>query len=486
MDGKFESVSAKIRKFGHDLSFYSVAHIIPALLALAALMLFTRVFPPGMFGRYSLVLAVAGVSSTFLYGWLDYSVRRFAPKLDQNLVMRNTSFIYIGISTVFLLIGVTGYVLASDRLGPYAIFYFAGLALALSRAGLQILLAFFRAVLDARRVTIFRLTRAVIVLAMSVVLAIVVFEHIVGWIWGTTIGITVTCILIFITSDKLQVRPLLDREITSRMFWYGVPMIGFIIGDAFLVQADRVLLGILADSVAVGIYSSNYMLVDRGLRLVYTPMIKSINPIIIDSWEDDGQQDVGSLLNQFVRYFLLLGVPAMVGIALLSETVSNLLIGEQFTDGFVIIPMVAVGMFFWAFSNIVQVVHQIKEKTALLSYGIIVIIALNLVLNVPLITWYGYIGAAVATLLSYGLYCAFVIGFSFRYLQWDFPLASLRNTVAGGALMAVPTIGLYINGSYGPAYSVVTAVVGVAIYFGVLIGVGEIGHTEMKQIQRLI
>ena len=486
MDGKVEAVSERARQFLHDVSFYSIAHVIPALLSLGLLMLFTRTFEPDMFGRYSLSLAVAGIASTLLYGWLNYSVLRYAPQLDEEVVIRNTFSLYLGISVVLFLVAITGYLLFSHRLGAYAIFYFAALALAISRGGLQVLLAYFRSVLDSQKVTLFRLTRAVIALGFSIVLALFVLDHIVGWLWGTTVAIAMTCAVIFVTSKQIRATPLFEREIVSRLFGYGVPMIGFIIGDAFLVQADRVLLEVLAGSVAVGIYSSNYMLVDRGLRLAYTPILQAISPIIIDSWEEDNEREIADMLNTFTRYFILLAVPALVGLAVLSQTVSTLLVGEDFTSGYVIIPIVAIGLFFWSLANLGQVVIELKEQTSLLSYGILVIIVLNLVLNVPLITSFGYLGAAVATTVSYALYCVFVLVVSSRYISWQFPTVAFRNALAGGVLMALPTIVLYAVNSYSVLVSFLTAALGGILYLIVLYVLDEVGEAEITKLRQVL
>ena len=486
MESTTKEVGDRVRQLVHDLSFYSVAHIVPALLSLGALMLFTRTFRPEMFGRYSLSLAVAGIVSTLLYGWLNYSVLRYAPQLDEELVIRNAFSVYLGISSVLLLVAVGGYLVLRHRLGPYTVFFFASVGLALARGGLQVLLAFFRSILDSQKVTLFRLARAVVALGFSVVLAIFVLDHIVGWIWGTTIGIVVACVLIFVTSKQVRASPAVDREMIGRLAGYGVPMIGFVIGDAFLVQADRVLIEVFAGSVAVGIYSSNYMLVDRGLRLAYTPMLQAMSPIIIDSWEGDNEGEIAETLTKFMRYFVLLGVPVVVGVAVLSQTVSTLLIGDEFTSGYVIIPIVAVGLFLWSLANLAQVAIEIKEETSLLSYGILVVIVLNVALNVPLITSFGYVGAAVATVISYGLYCAFTLVFSSRYIDWQFPVLPFRNALIAGAVMACPTAALYVTGTYGLAVSLLTAAVGGVLYGAVLYALDEVGARDINNLGALL
>lgn len=479
MSQPVETISERVQQFVHDLSFYSIGNVVPALLALVGLMLFSRVFAPDSFGRYSLALAVAGISSTLLYGWLDYSVLRYAPQFDENLVIRNTATMYIGISAVFGTVAVAGYWLFGDHLGEYAVFYWAALALALARGAVKPLLAFFRATLSSRSVTLFQVIDAVVALVVSIGLAIFLFEHIVGWVWGTAIGLIVTAGLIYATSDKVRGTPLFQRDLVGRMFHYGIPMIGFIVGDTMLMQADRVLLEFLVGSAAVGIYSANYMIVDRGLRLAYTPIIQSIVPIIIDSWEEDNEPEIRDMLTDFTRYFILLGIPALVLVAVLSKTVSTLVVGEGYEGGFVVIPVVSVGLFLWSLANVGQVVFQLVEKTSVLSVGILGAIAVNLGLNVPLIASFGYLGAAVATTVSYAVYWIFVAVASSRYMPWEIPLSCFRNALIAGLLMAVPSVALYVLDLYSLLSSIVAAAIGVPIYLGTIYLLGEIERESL-------
>jgi len=192
------------------------------------------------------------------------------------------------------------------------------------------------------------------------------------------------------------------------------------------------------------------------------------------------------MLSTFVRYFVLLGVPALVGVGVLSQTVSSLLIGDEFTSGYVIIPIVAVGLFLWALANLAQVAIEIKERTSVLSYGILVIIVLNVALNIPLITAFGYLGAAVATALSYALYCVFVIVFSSRYIAWRFPVVPFRNALIGGAAMACPTAVVYVTGTYSPVVSVFTAAGGGVLYVTVLYVLDEVGAREINNLRELL
>lgn len=486
MDRPVGAVSDRVRRFLRDASLYSVANVVPALLSLGALMLFSRVFAPEAFGRYSIALAVGGIASTLLYGWLDYAVLRYAPEFDARDVIRNTFSLWVAISVGFVAVALLSYALVGHHLGPYGVFFFAALALAVTRGALKPVLAFFRATLNPKRVTAFRVVKAAVGLGVAVSLALVVFDHIVGWVWGTVAGIVVTLVLVLVTTDSVTATPTVRRETVSRMFWYGVPMIGFIIGDSVLVQADRVLLEVLAGSAAVGVYTANYMLVDRGLRLAYTPLLQAITPIIIDSWSDASEREVREMLTEYTRYFLLLGVPVLFLVAVMSQTVARLLVGAEYRSGFVVIPIVALGLFMWSLANLGQVVFELKERTSVLSYGILGVIAVNLAINVPLIGRYGYIGAAVATTVSYGLYLGFVAWRSSRHIAWEFPMRCFRNTTTGGVLLASPTLALYAVDAYSVLGSIVTASLGVPIYLAAIYLLNEIKYEDIKRVQRTL
>jgi O-antigen/teichoic acid export membrane protein len=477
-----EAVGQRLRSFVTDLSLYSVANAVPALLSLAALVLFSRLFSPTSFGRYSLALAVVGVSSTLLFGWLDYVILRYAPQLDEEQVVGNTLSLYGGVALGFAAVGTAGFFVIGEQLGPYRPFYLAALALALGRGLLQPVLALFRALLDAKRATLFRLLQAVVGLAAAVCLAVFLFDHIVGWMWGTVVGVFVALLVAFGSSDTLRTRPSWEQEHVRRLLRYGLPMIGFIVGDELLTQADRFVVEILAGSAAVGIYSANYMLVDRGLRLAYTPIIQTINPRLVDAWDGDNEADIGRMLHHFTRVFVLLAAPALALVTIMSQTMSDLVVGEGFEEGFVIIPIVGVGLMCWALANLVQVVFEIKERTPTLSMVVLTLICLNLVLNIPLVALFGYLGAAVATTLSYVLYGVYVAVRSSRHVDWVFPVwSSVRATIAGLA-MVLPAGLLYVAGAYTIPTSVLAAVVGAVIYPTLLWLLGEVDAADRRRI----
>lgn len=479
-------VSNTFRQFVTDLSAYSVATVVPAILSLTALIIFTRVFSPATFGRYSIAIAVAGIGSTLLTGWIDRSVLRFAPEMDsQELVEMVFSLVGV-ISLVVLPIAGVAYLLFGEALGAYEPFYVAALAFMLTQGLFQPLVVLYRATLNSKLVTAFKSLNAVVKIVASVFLALVLLDDIVGWLWGGVIGFVVTLGAMFATSSTLRTVPRIRREHLARMAGYGLPMIGWILGDPLLNQADRLLIEFLRGSAAVGIYASNYSLVDRGLRLALLPILQSIQPIVFNAWCGDNRDEIQRLLNRFTRYFLILATPPLVLISALSKPLSTMLLGEQFHPGFVVIPIVSVGVALWSLANLGQLGLEVQELTGLLSRGLLGAVVFNVVVDIPLIITFGYIGAAVGTVLSYAVYAGFVWVASRQHVSWVMPTRTVRNVFVAGGAMAVPPTLLYVSGEYTLIRAVVTAVFMPPIYLGVLYLSGEITPAEFDRLRSFV
>lgn len=480
------NVSDSASQFLKDVSAYSVAGFIPAILNIAALVIFTRIFSPAAFGRHSIAIVLGGIGSTLLYGWLNKSIIRFAPEMDEKKVIGTVYAVVIGINVA--LIAVTGsiYFLAGDWLGKYQPFYVVTVVYLMVQGAFHPMIALLRATLKSKVVTLFMIVRAVLMLAISVLIVLFIYDHISGWIWGRVIGISIGIILIVAISDALRAMPRIDRSTLARIFGYGVPMVGWIMGDPLLNQADRFLIEFLKGSATVGIYVSNYSLADRGMRLAMIPLIDAIQPIIINRWNGDNVEEVERVLRQFTKYFLILSVPALVLLGALSRPLSTVFLGQEFHEGFVVIPIVGAGVFVWSLSNLGQIGLEIRERTALMSRGLLVCVVFNIIANIPLIIAYGYVGAAVGTLLSYGAYSVFVFWSSRDRIEWDLPVRTIGSVFFAGSVIAAIPLFLYLTGRYTLVRMVVLVAFLPFIYAGILYQLDEITRDNIAQLKQFV
>lgn len=66
------------KSFINDIYKYLPSQVIPAVVGFISIPVITRLFPPGDYGNYVLIMATTGVLLT-LTGWLSMLIIRFYP-----------------------------------------------------------------------------------------------------------------------------------------------------------------------------------------------------------------------------------------------------------------------------------------------------------------------------------------------------------------------------------------------------------------------
>lgn len=469
-----------IQKFKNDLGYYAVASIIPAILGLLALSIFTRVFSTASYGRYALTVTGVSISTTIIFGWLRQSILRFDSeetnyKVNQLVILIFLLTFIFSIIACFILWNYN--ILSASK---YYKFVFVGILLVWTQGVYTTSKVLFEARLESKLVSAYEFLFSSIKLVTAVALAIYLINDIVGWLWGGVFSGFVCTLLMwrkFKIGNKFE---LAGMGLLIRFFRYGFPMIGWLLGLSLLNFGDRILLEALSSSSAVGIYSSNYTIGHRGMLLVFTPLIQAAHPIIMDQWKDDNPEEILDLMTKFTRYFLVVGIPVLIGVATMSYPLSKLFLPQEHLQGYLIIPFVVSGLFFW---NITMIGHkglEVKNKTKIMLVGVFLTVLTNLALNFILIPQLGFIGAAIATLLSFLFYTIFIYIISRQYIRWKIPVTSLVNTGLAGSIMMLPCVFAYLITFSSGIMTFISTILGLGLYLITLYWLGEFKSDELS------
>ncbi|QCW02595.1 oligosaccharide flippase family protein [Natrinema pallidum] len=470
-----------IARFIQDFGFYTVAEFVPAALGLVALVFYTRVFDTAAYGQYSLTIVFVTVLSTGLFGWLEQAVLRFESTSEE--IVPTAILTLCLISAIGIAIGTISFVLLGDHLGQYRIFYMAAVVATVSTGSFRVFKSIFQSQLKSKQVSIYSLIRAVLKLSVGISLSVFVFDSIVGWVWGAAIGSAVGVLSMFVRLNIYQVS--FDKNTVRQLLWYGVPMIGWLFGLTLLTFADRILIEMLSSTSEVGIYSSNYMLVQTGLPLVLSPIIQTLHPIIMNEWDENSHKKAESLISEYSRYYIILGTCATIFAAIISRPLSTLVLGNSFHSGFVIIPIIALSLFFWNFSMIGHKGLELYEATGIMTCGVGFAVVTNIFLNFLLIPPYSYIGAAFATLLSSAVYVIFAYLMSWKTVRWTIPRETLVHVSVAGCGMAITGLFGYAIDMTLPLL-VFDGIIGILVYFLTLFAFGEFRSGEVVWMRKVI
>lgn len=467
-----------ILNVGKDTLLYIPSKLFPALFGFIGLSVYTRIFPPNEYGDYSLIIATVGIAGIFAYSWINQSnLRFFSPyKIGNKLgVFFSTSFFTLigalAISSLILII------LSKFSLLPHGIANYVMLAIGVmfTMAFFETLMTILRAERNPKSVSLFRSLSSGLCLAISLLL-----------IYTFNLGIAAILLGYILTNSMLSATIILKfkfyRYIHFRYFSgkalkeyadYGIPLIATSLFSWILALSDRYIIEYFRGSGEVGIYSATYQLAEYPMSLISSLIVMAAFPIIIDTWEKNGDKVTKELISNVTRYYLLLAIPSLIGIIILSKEIM-LILGRSYSVGYNVLPWVCFGSLMAGMCIYVNKGLELKRNTRILAFLVGIAGISNIVMNLLLIPKYGFYGAGVATGIAYLIYFVLSVSISRRYLEWTIPTNSIKNILICSMVMGIM---LFIAKKY-LAESLLNLVMliglGTTIYFITLFFTGEI------------
>ncbi len=208
----------------------------------------------------------------------------------------------------------------------------------------------------------------------------------------TTIGV----ILLFsvLRHTSVQFSKAKVREVLS----FGFPLIFAASGWFILDASDRYFLAHFSGMSEVGIYALGYKLTFILLAVVVMPFELAYGPFVFANMK---HPDFKKTMSRLFTYLVLTLVIVSYLIVLFSRDAIKLIAPEEFNSAYLVticvLPASAFsGIIYWASAQL-----HIVKKTYYIAIIIIGAALLNVMLNYALIPKHGWIGAAIATNISF-------------------------------------------------------------------------------------
>ena len=473
-----------------DLSKYLPAQIVPGIVGFISIPIITRLFPPGEYGTYVLVMATISVFSTIV-GWLSMSIIRFYPayerdkKLDEfyGTVLKMTFISILVLSFIFssVLLLLKSHISAS----LYPLMWI-GVPIFILTSCFLVLLEFFRAKRQISWYSGFKIWNCITAIGFGILLVIVFHFGVDGLLWGSVLSLVVAFPFLWkISAGKVPPHSKnISIPLTSEMAKYGFPLVIGNLAAWILSISDRYVLEFFRSSKEVGIYSASYGISEHSIMLIATLFALTSGSIVYNIWEKEGEKKSQEFLSELTRYYLLVCIPAVVGLSVLAEPLITILTGQEYHEGYKIIPLVASGAFFLGLQQRFYPGINLYKKTYLIMFSIIVTGLLNLGLNFLLVPQYGYPAAALTTLISYVFLLVLIVVVSRRFFIWEFPFKSLGKVICASAIMGVVvyTVGNGLTSSTLLNF-IISVCVGIVVYLLMLFLVREIREEEIQELR---
>jgi O-antigen/teichoic acid export membrane protein len=479
------------KSFITDFVKYAPAYSIPALIGLITIPIMTELFSPEDYGLYVLVTATISVLTT-MADWPVSSVIRYYAAADRdNRLGSLKASTMAGFLLPLMLISGIFYVivsLAKTALGEHLYHMMViGIAVFVLGAAVDVSMSFLQARRKATFYTLFSIWRSIAGLGVGVGLVVVFGFGVDGLLLGAALSYIFTLPILF--KFAIERFPKIGRISTSTlkdMIRYSIPLVIGNLAAWVLSLSDRYILELFRGSHEVGIYSASYGISEKSVLVLTSLFLLASTPISIQVWERDSEQKARDLISSVTRYYLLLCLPAAVGISVLTMPVTEVLIDKAYHEGFRIMPFIAFGVLLFGLQQRFHAGFIFYKKTSVLTVAIGAAGLVNVGLNLLLVPEYGYMAAAITKLIGYMVLLAIIIILSRRLFVWRFPCKSLLKAAIASAVMASVVYPIGNGLTVSPLINLVTGViVGILVYIAMLFLLQEIQEEEIKLLREI-
>lgn len=237
---------------------------------------------------------------------------------------------------------------------------------------------------------------------------------------------------------------------------------------------DRTMIGyMIAEKSELGNYEEAYKLINVLFTVVSSLSIVMV-PRIASVFASGDKKKLNDYIIKSFRFTFFLAFPMMMGIITISKEFVPIFLGEGYDKVAIIIDILAPMLVLCGITNVIGTQYLLptkrqKEYTLSILGGLIV----NIVLNLVAISFYGAIGAAVATTISQLVVACVQIYYVKREISIKRVLKSGKKYGIVSVVMLVFCIGIGMIVPNGIASVIAKVMVGVVVYFFMLIALGD-------------
>lgn len=463
------------RRIAYNTIVQIISRVLTVGISLVTLGYLTRYLGVEGYGQYNLIFAYLGLFGVLVdFGFFLLQVKEIVTHPDREEYILGNIF---GLKIVLsLVVFAAAYLVAlwvyDDPLVTSGIL--VGIVSQASISMLHIPNSLFQAKLQMQNVAISnvlsRITYGGAVIwaiqsdwGMFKIIALISASNLLTLIW-----------MMYLANRSVRIRPQWDLGYWKKFIVRAIPLGAMTVLAMIYFRIDAVMLEHISGSYALGIYSTPYRILDVILSLPVIFM-SSVFPIMTQAISQ-GREHLQRIFTKALNYSIMGAAPLVAGSIVLALPIITLLAGPEFAPA---APALQVLVWVTGLSFIGAVLNYTviaveQQRILIVPYAIAT--TFNILANLIIIPRYSYMGASyvtVATELLVVIWAGIIvyrqIGLRPVGLMWLKPIVS-----------ALGMAGIILLLSFGNIFFDV--MVGVISYFGLLIILGALPLSVLKQI----
>lgn len=178
----------------------------------------------------------------------------------------------------------------------------------------------------------------------------------------------------------------------------ALPLSISLIFTTIAFKIDTVMLSLIINNMAVGLYTAPYKLMEA---LLFIPNVFSIVALpVFSKLHTSSKNSLKFAYQKSFKYLFILGIPISVGTTLLANEFILLIYGSGFSESILAFQILIWAIPFIFLRYISKIILVSINKQDILLKIIFFSMILNIILNLVLIPQYSFIGASVVTVIT--------------------------------------------------------------------------------------
>lgn len=446
--------TTKKATMGKETIIYMIAKAIEGIVGIVTMSAMTYLYIDSQMGLYNNANIIITTVGMVAIQWLVQSVLRYINKYD--IAGRHQDF-YSTVFSAWLKVNVISVALAFVIYAILLIFFrntaFVEKFTSVYSGGLLIccvlwLVTYNTAQLMISMLAAIREAKLNLLLSVITVCGRLVLMVLFCMLWGNKVewiflSYFLTDLAVSVIGAKRlkilsYIKGKADKAILKELKDYGMPLMGNQLATSCLTRSDALIVTATLGLGASGVYQTNYSLISTAFTLLNASVMRGCYPTILRAWSEGRKDDVQKLLNQAVRMYMLVAIPAVAGVFAVSDAAARSLFEKSYFSGHIVMFWVALGMMFLGLTE-----YSIKHwelnsntnaifKRSLIS-GIMKVVLFYIVIKLT----NSYAIAAVTTFIGFFAYFLMARYGTRHYLKWSIEPKRLLKILFSAVVMVV-------------------------------------------------
>lgn len=463
-----------------------VARVVHVLSNAVLMVLLTRfLLSPEEYGILFLALSIIGVARLFSDVGLSKSAARYVTEFKESDSSQIPHVLEIALKYRLLFIGLVGCTLVVTRnviagflgepaVAPLLLVGAAYLGFHSLSVFNSLLFQGFNCVSWSALVQVVNnVNRIVFAVVFVFVFGFGALGALLGYVVGAALGMCIGFVVLY-KYFYSNYRKADEREegLSRRILEYSAPMMITRGAGVLNTKIDTILIGVLLNPAAVGFYTLAKQ-ISSSLTVLAGSLGFTISPTYGEQKANERLDQASRMYRKTLEYTLLLYLPGAVGVIIVAEPTIRIVFGEAYLDAAPVLQVLGIYVVLRAINETTTKALDFLGRARIRAIAKGSTAVGNFLLNLVLIPKLGVVGAAVATVITFGIYTFINVYVMYSELPLDSKRLLRPVGLTGVVTLAMGVPVLAVTQYVSDVFSLVGVILfGVAIWSALAIRTG--------------